>query len=109
MKTIIPLIVLILTIPLMADGFKDWKKSCYACHKELAFGAKMQTNKEWEMLFANGAEKLRMHHIKNPEAMERLDSSYFKRHLRTLRNILMEFASDKGGMIRSCDGAGSRC
>jgi len=107
--TMIPIAFTILTVNLVADGLRDWQKNCYACHKEIAMGAKLKTSEEWGALFANEAEKLRVVHEKTPDALERIDSSYFKRHQRTLRNILMDNASDQGGLIRTCDGAATKC
>ena len=109
MKPIILIVILFFATHLSADAFKDYKRSCQVCHKEPALGAKLKESREWGVLFDNDAKLLRQRHANIPEAMEHLDSRYFKRHMRTLRNFLMENASDTGGIIRSCDGSGNRC
>ncbi len=105
----IPLSLMIFTAPLAADALTNWQKLCYSCHKEIAMGAKLQTYKGWETMFANKAEKLRARHANTPDALERLDTSYFKRYQRTLGNFLKEHGSDQGGLMRTCDGAATKC
>jgi len=109
MKIVMIPLILSLFSYLAADGFRDYQRSCQICHKEPAIGSKMKEEAQWEKLFDNKAEGLRRVHAANPDAMEKLDANYFKKHMRTLRNFLMQNASDNGGIIRSCDGSGTRC
>lgn len=86
-----------------AKGMIAYKKLCKTCHGSGFKGAAMATSEEWEEYFADNAVSLRKVHEEDPEALEVIDSDYFKRRSKYLGPFLINNGSDTGA-VRSCDG-----
>jgi len=103
MKTLLMLTLSIACFAYSARGMVAYKKLCSFCHGPAFKGAAMLNSDEWDEVFARDAKKLKEIHKNDPNAMKKLDSSYFKRRSKYLRRFLHNNGRDMG-VVRSCDG-----
>ncbi len=84
-------------------GMVTYKKLCSLCHGPAFKGAAMLNSDEWDEMFADDARRLKAIHKKDPKALEKLNGSYFERHVKYLAPFLRNNGRDTGA-VRSCDG-----
>lgn len=86
-----------------AKGMVTYKKLCSSCHGPAFKGAAMLESEEWKEMFDNSAQNLKNIHKNDKSATKKINSSYFERRMKALRDFMMNNARDKG-VVRSCDG-----
>ncbi len=78
-------------------GQKGYLKACKACHGNGTKGASMQTQDEWNDLFANGGADIINRHALTP-AKPFFNGDEFKTKSKDLRDFLFEYGSDSGNV-----------